>query len=222
VESEPTGFLSEDVQSTLIDAGLRLYHGFCVPGDHVIATLSIEAPWVAELLSIDGAAPSGMLSGFVSALVWLLAIVLIILTWRLIRDIYYTAMAFARRLHEELRRTGRNLSTRLGIAFRSFELKKQARLAKANVSEQGDLSALELQVLRSHAKLPPGHLSTAKGLARVLRERPAQVEKALAKLKTLSLVDSALGAGDGEDGYKLTQFGAVFLSSHMRAQRSQG
>jgi hypothetical protein len=56
----------------------------------------------------------------------------------------------------------------------------------------------------------------------VLRERPAQVEKALQKLKTLSLVDSALGAGDGEDGYKLTQFGAVFLSSHMRAQRSQG
>jgi hypothetical protein len=222
VESEHASFLSADVQSALIDAGLRLYHGFCVPGDYLIATLSTGAPRVAELLSIDGAASGGMLSGFVSALVWLLAIVLIVIIWRLIWDIYFTVMAFARRLHEELRRTARNLSTRLGIAFRSFELKKQARLAKANVSEQGDLTALELQVLRSHAKLPPGHLSTARGLARVLRERPAQVEKALQKLKTLSLVDSALGAGDGEDGYKLTQFGAVFLSSHMRAQRSQG
>ena len=222
MESEQAGFLSADVQSALIDAGLRLYHGFCVPGDFLIATLSTDAPRVAETLSIEGAASGGMLSGFVSALVWLLAIVLIVLIWRLVWDIYFTVMAFARRLHEEMRRTWRNLSTRMGIAFRHFDLKRQARAAKANVSEQGDLSALELQVLRSHAKLPPGHLSTAKGLARVLRERPAQVEKALAKLKNLSLVDSALGAGDGEDGYKLTQFGAVFLSSHMRAQRSQG
>jgi hypothetical protein len=44
----------------------------------------------------------------------------------------------------------------------------------------------------------------------------------LEKLKMLSLVDRDVVVGKGEEGYKLTQFGAVFLSSHMRAQRSQG
>ncbi|HSD74074.1 MAG TPA: hypothetical protein VLB75_04845 [Steroidobacteraceae bacterium] len=214
--------MSADLQSALIDAGLRLYHGFCVPGDYLLATLNTDAPRVAQFLGIDAAAYGGVLSGLLSALIWLAAIVLIVITWRLIRDIYFTVMAFANRLHDGVRRTGRNVSTRLGIAFRFYELKRQARLAKANVSEQGDLTALELEVLRSHAKLPPGHISTASSIARVLRVRPPHVQKALEKLKTLSLVDRALGAGDGEDGYRLTQFGAVFLSSCMRAQRSRG
>jgi hypothetical protein len=219
VESERASFLSADVQSALIDAGLRLYRAFCAPGDYLLATLSAHAPRAAELLAIDAAPDGGWLSGFLSALLWLVAIALL---WWLIRDIYFAVMAYARRLNEGVRRTARNIATRMGIAFRHFELKKQARLAKAEVSEQGDLNALELQVLRSHSKLPPGQLSTAKGLARVLRERPAQIQKALEKLKMLSLVDRDVVVGKGEEGYKLTQFGAVFLSSHMRAQRSQG
>jgi hypothetical protein len=222
VQSEHASDLSADLQSALIDAGLRLYHGFCVPGDYLLATLNTDAPRVAQFLGIDSAAYGGVVSGVVSALIWLAAIVLIVFTWRLIRDIYFTVTAFAKRLHDGVRRTGQNVSTRLGIGFRSFELKRQARLAKANVSEQGDLTALEFEVLRSHAKLPPGHISTASSIARVLRIRQSHVQKALEKLKTLSLVDTALGAGDGEDGYRLTQFGAVFLSSCMRAQRSQG
>jgi hypothetical protein len=219
VESEQASDLSAQVQGALTDTGLPLYRGFCAPGDYLIATLNTHAPRVAELSGIDGAAEGGMLSGFVSALFWLIVIALL---WWLIRDIYFAFMAYARRLNEGVRRAGRNVATRLGIAFRHFELKKHARLAKAEVSEQGDLNALELQVLRSHSKLPPGHLATVKSLARVLRERPAQVQKALEKLKTLSLVDHDVSAARGEEGYKLTQFGAVFLSSHMRAQRSQG
>jgi DNA-binding MarR family transcriptional regulator len=172
-------------------------------------------------MGID-ASYGGVLSGVVSAVIWLSAIVVSVITWKLIRDIYWTATAFARRLSEGVQRTGRVVSMRLGIAFRSYELKRQARLTRADVSEQGDLTALELQVLRSHAKLPPGHLSTARSIARALGARLSHVQKALDKLKTLSLVDRALGAGDGEDGYRLTQFGAVFLSSCMRAQRSRG
>jgi hypothetical protein len=219
VESEHASALSAYIPGALTDWGLWFYRAFCAPGDYLLATLSTQAPRVAELVGVDAAADGGWLSGFVSALLWLITILLF---WTLIRDFYFAVMALARRLAERVRRTGRNVSTRLGIAFRHFELKKQARLAKTDVSEQGDLNALELQVLRSHSKLPPGQLSTAQGLARVLRERPAQIQKALDKLKTLSLVDRDVCAGKGEEGYKLTQFGAVFLSSHMRAQRSQG
>jgi hypothetical protein len=219
VESEQASELSAYTPGALTDWALWLYRGFCAPGDYLLATLSTQAPRVAELVGVDAAADGGWLSGFVSALLWLIAIAVL---WWLIRDTYFALMAYARRLNEGVRRAARNVATRMGIAFRHFELKKQARLAKTDVSEQGDLNALELQVLRSHSKLPPGHLSTAKGLARVLRERPAQVEKALEKLKTLSLVDRDVDVGGGQEGYKLTQFGAVFLSSHMRAQRSQG
>ena len=219
MESEQASDLSAQVQGALTDTGLPLYRGFCAPGDYLIATLNTHAPRVAELSGIDAAADGGLLSGLVSALFWLIVIALL---WWLIRDIYFAVMAYARRLNEGVRRALRNIATRMGIAFRHFELKKQARLAKADVSEQGDLNALELQVLRSHSKLPPGQLSTAKGLARVLREPPAQIQRALEKLKTLSLVDRDVAVGKGEEGYKLTQFGAVFLSSHMRAQRSQG
>ena len=197
VQSGHASDLSAKAQSALIDAGLWLHHGFFAPGDYLLATFNTHAPRVV--------------SGVVSAVVWLGAIVLIVITWKLIR-----------RLYEGVQRTRRIVSTRLGIAFRSYDLKRQARLAKTEVSEQGDLTELELVVLRSHAKLPPGHLSTARSIARALGVRLSHVQKALDKLKTLSLVDRALGAGDGEDGYRLTQFGAVFLSSCMRAQRLRG
>ena len=222
VESEHASGLSAGAESALIDAGLWLYHWFCVPGDYLLAALNTHAPRVVQFLGIDAAGSGGVLSAFVSAVIWLCAIVLIVITWKLLRDMYWTATAFARRLHESVRRTGRVVSTRLGIAFRSHELKKQARLARTEVSEQGDLTALELQVLRSHAKLAPGHLSTASSIARAVGVRPPHAKKALDRLKTLNLVDRALGAGDGEEGYRLTQFGAVFLSSCMRAQRSRG
>ncbi len=222
VQGGHTSDLSAKAQGALSDAGLWLYHGFFAPGDYFLATLNTHAPRVAQLVGIDAAAYGGVLSGCVSALVWLGAIVLILITWKLIRDIYWTATAFARRLSEGVQRTGRVVSTRVGIAVRSYDLKRQARAARTDVSEQGDLTALELEVLRSHAKLPPGHPSTASSIARVLRVRPSHVQKALDKLKTLSLVDRAPGAGDREAGYRLTQFGAVFLSSCMRAQRSRG
>jgi DNA-binding MarR family transcriptional regulator len=221
VESEHASDLSAQVQGGLTDTGLWLYRVFSAPGDYLVATLNTHAPRIAELVGIDAAADGGMLSGFVSAFLWLLTLVAIIMMWRLILDIYWTVVVFAKHLTEGVQRTGRVVSTRVGIAFRSYDLKRQARLAKTDVSDQGDLTALELQVLRTHSKLPPGHIVTARSIARVLRERPAQVQKALDKLKTLSLVDDARGADKGEDGYRLTQFGAVFLSSHMRAERSQ-
>jgi DNA-binding MarR family transcriptional regulator len=222
VQSAHASDFRAEAQRTLIDAGLWLYQGFFAPGDYLLATLSTHAPRVVQLVGLDAADFGGVLSGVVSAVAWLGAIALIVITWKLIRDICWTAIAFARRVSEGVQRMGRVVSTRLGIAIRSYELKRQARLARAEVSEQGDLTALELQVLRSHAKLPPGHLSTARSIARALGARLSHVQKALDKLKTLSLVDRALSAGDGEDGYRLTQFGAVFLSSCMRAQRSRG
>jgi DNA-binding MarR family transcriptional regulator len=210
--------LSRDAQGALIDAALWLYRGFFIPGDHLLSLLSAHAPRVAASIAIDAASYGGMLSGFVSAVVWLGAIIVIVVVYKLIRALDRALTAFVWRLFEELRRTARVVTRRLGIAFRSYALERQARLARTEVSERPMLTALELAVLRSHAKLPPGHLVTPSQIASAIDMRSADVEQALAALRKLSLIERTFGAGDGEDGYRLTRAGQVFLVACSRTQ----
>jgi DNA-binding MarR family transcriptional regulator len=208
-----SGSISADVQSTLIDVVLWLYHGFFVPGDRLLSLLSTFAPRVAESLSLDAAGHGSMVSGLISGVVWLGAIVLVVLGYRLIRDLDRALTAFVRSLYEGMQRTGRVVARRLSIAFRSYALERQARLARTEVSEQRALSGLQLAILQSHAELPPGYLLTPSDLASALDMRSADIEQALATLKKLSLVERTFGAGDGEDGYRLTRAGEVFLAA---------
>ena len=176
--------ISADVQSALIDVALWLYHGFFVPGDHL-----------AKSLALNAAGHGSVLSGLISGVVWLAAIVLIVVIYRLIRDLDRALTAFVRSLYEGLQRTGRVVARRLSIAFRSYALERQARLARTEVSEQRALSGLQLAVLQSHAELPPGYLLTPSDLASALDMRAADIEQALATLKKLSLVERTFGRG---------------------------
>ena len=192
--------MNADLQSTLVDIALRLYHGFFLPGD--------------QLSSVS---PGSVQSGLISAVVWLGAIVLIVLVYRFVRDVDRALTAFIVRLYEELRRAVRVVTRRLGIAFRSYALERQARLARTEVSELPALTGLQLEVLRSHADLPPGHLLTPSDVASALNMRVSDVERAFGTLKKLSLVERTFGDGDG-DGYRLTRPGEVFLAACSRAQ----
>jgi len=209
--------MSANVQSALIDLGLWLYHGFFVPGDHVLSILSTHAPRVAQFLGLGAVGHGSVLSGLISGVVWLGATAVIVVACKLVRDLDRALTAYVGRLHEGLLRTGRIVTRRLVTAVRYHLLKRRARLARTEVSEQGELTALELAVLQSHAKLAPGHLLTASGTASALKVRPSHVEQALTRLKTLSLVHRTFGAGDGEDGYRLTRPGEVFLAACSRA-----
>ena len=193
--------MSADLQSALADIALWLYHGFFLPGD--------------QLSSVS---PGGVQSALISTVVWLGAIVLIVLVYRFVRDVDRALTAFIVRLYEELRRAVRVVTRRLGIAFRSYALERQARLARTEVSELPALTGLQLEVLRSHGELPPGHLLTPSDVASALNMRVSDVERALGMLKKLSLVERTFGAGDGEDGYRLTRPGEVFLAACSRAQ----
>jgi DNA-binding MarR family transcriptional regulator len=215
------GSLASDVsakgQSALSDLWLWLYRGFFVPGDHVLSMLSTHAPHIAQLLGLSAIGPGSVLSGLIASVVWLGTIAFLILAWRLLRDLDRALTAYIGRLYEGFLRAGRIVARRLAIAFRSHQLKRQARLARIELSEQGELTALELAVLQSHARLAPGHLSTASGIASAVGVRPSHVEQALTRLKTLSLVHRTFGAGDGEEGYRLTRAGEVFLAACSRA-----
>jgi DNA-binding MarR family transcriptional regulator len=211
-----------NAQSALIDAGRWLYDGFFLPGDHVSSILSTHAPRVVQILGLSATDHGSLLSGVISGVVWLGAIALIVAACKLIRDLDRALTACIWRLYQEVQRTGRIVARRVAIALRAHALKRQARLARTEVSEQGELTALELAVLRSHAKLAPGHLSTASGIASALRVHASLVQQALTRLKTLSLVHRTFGAGDGEDGYRLTRPGEVFLAACNRTHPTKG
>ena len=178
-----------------------------MPGDHL-----------AKFLALDAAGHGSVLSGLISGAVWLGAIVLIVVVYRLIRDLDRALTAFVGRVYEELQRAGRVVARRLAIAFRSYALERQTRLARTEVFEQPALTALQLQILQFHAGLPPAHLLTPSDIARALDMRSADVEVVLGTLQKLSLVERTLGADDGEDGYRLTRAGEVFLAACSRAQ----
>jgi DNA-binding MarR family transcriptional regulator len=190
------------MQSTLIDLALWLYHGFFLPGDRVV-----------KGLALDVAGYGSVLSGVISAVTWAGAIILIVVVYRLVRDVDRALTAFVVRLLEEIQRAGRVVARRVTIALRAYALERQARMMRTEVSEQPALSGLELAVLRSHAELPPGHLLTPSDIANTLAMRSADIERALATLRKLTFVERTFGAGDGEDGYRLTRPGAVFLAA---------
>jgi DNA-binding MarR family transcriptional regulator len=109
----------------------------------------------------------------------------------------------------------------LAVVLWPNALERQARLVRTEVFEQPALSALQLQILRFHADLPPAHLLTPSDIARALDMRSADVKVVLGTLRKLSLVERRLGADDGEDGYRLTKAGEVFLAACGRADPAQ-
>jgi DNA-binding MarR family transcriptional regulator len=200
--------MSADLQSALIDIALWLYRGFYLPGDQLLS----------QYPGLYFASHGRVVSGLVSAAIWLAAIVLIVMIYRFIRDVDRALTAYIVRLYEELQRAVRVVARRVSIALRSYALERQARLARTEVSELPALSGVQLEILQAHAMLPPGHLSTPNDIANSLEMRLADVERALGALRKLSLVERTFGAGDGEDGYRLTKAGAVLLAACSREQ----
>jgi DNA-binding MarR family transcriptional regulator len=200
--------MSTDIQSVLIDVALRLYHAFFAPGDQ----------FLARFPELDVTGHGRIVSGLLSTVIWLGAIALIVGMSRLVRNLDRTLTALVVRLYEELQRASRVVARRLAIAFRSFALERQARLTRTEVFEQPALSTLQVRILQSHANLPPAHLLTPSDVARSLDMRAADVAVVLGTLRKLSLVDRTLGADEGEDGYRLTKAGEVFLAACSRQQ----
>jgi DNA-binding MarR family transcriptional regulator len=200
--------MSADIQSALIDAALWLYRAFFLPGER----------FLAKFPELDVAGHGAVVSGFISFAAWLGALVLIVAIYRFVRDLDRALTAFIRRLYEELLRAWRVLARRMSIALRSFALERQARLARTEVYEQPALTGLQQDVLQTLAGLPPAHFLTPSDIARRFAMSAADVEIVLGTLRKLSLVDRTLGADEGENGYRLTKAGEVFLAAASRSQ----
>jgi DNA-binding MarR family transcriptional regulator len=195
--------MSADLQSALIDILLWLYRGFFLPGDQLLANFP----------GLYFASHGRVVSGLVSAVIWVGAIALLVAILRFIRDLDSALTAVILRLYEELQRAVRVVVRRMRLALRSYALERQERMARPEVSELPALTGVQLEILQHHAALPPGHLLTPADIANTLGMRLSDVERALGALRNLSLVERTFGAGDGEDGYRLTRAGAVLLAA---------
>lgn len=204
--------MSTELQSALIDIVLWLYRGFFLPGDRLLS----------QLPGLYFASHGHVVSGLVSAVVWLAAVMVLVAICRFLRDLDRTLTALLVRLYEEAQRAVRVVVRRVGIGLRAYALERQTRSTRTEVTEQPALTALQLEVLRSHAGLPPAHFVTPSQIASVLDMHSVEVEEVLAALRKLSLVDRTLGADDGEDGYRLTRAGAVLLAAYGRPQPVKG
>ncbi|HKE46091.1 MAG TPA: hypothetical protein VKB41_16270 [Steroidobacteraceae bacterium] len=217
-----TSDTSADFLGALTDAGQWLSRAFFAPGDHALSILGTHAPQVLQALGVSASDRGSVASGIISGIAWFVALILIILACKLIRDLDRVLTAACGRLYQAFLRAGRNVLRRLSIAFRFFELRRQARQAGAQAPEHITLTALEFAVLQAHARLTPGHLLTVSGIVSALKVRSAtHVEKALSRLAGLSLIHRTFGAGDGEDGFRLTGPGELFLAAY-RAQLQRG
>jgi DNA-binding MarR family transcriptional regulator len=190
----------------MIDIVLWLYRGFLAPGEQLLANFP----------GLYFASHGRVVAGLVSAVIWLGAVALIVALGRLIRDLDSALTAFIVRLYEELQRAVRVVVRRMRLMLRSRAQERQTRLAQPIVSELPALSGIQLEILQHHAALPPAHLLTPGDIANTLGMRRADVDRALGALRKLSLVECSIGAGDDEDGYRLTRAGAVLLAACSR------
>ena len=204
--ADPSG----DPSYTISDLGLWLQDAFFLPGDWLIwATAAYTAP-VAEFLEVGASDYGGVLSGFVSALAWILLMIVAGVTYGTVRDFDRRVTDAARRLYADVKRRLRIAGALL--VYRLRRLYREAPKSEAiEFSEEIKLSNDELRVLRLHAQLKAGYALAVSEVMAALKISGDHARQALSKLKQLNLVASTVGGLEGESAYRLTRAGQAFL-----------
>jgi DNA-binding MarR family transcriptional regulator len=188
-----------------------------LPGDQVIWALTTHAAPLARVLGVSSNDYGGVLSGFVSCSAWIVAFVSIAITIQAIVD-------FDRRVTSAIRRLFATVALRVRIARTLMRqrirgwLANRGRPAKQEVvAKEIEISPAQLQVLRLHAKLPPGCLLGVSEAASEAGTRASTMKKLLEGLHGLGLLGRSRGVADGEDAYALTRAGMALLVSRKLA-----
>jgi DNA-binding MarR family transcriptional regulator len=191
---------------TISDVFLWLGEAFFLPGDWLIWTVGTYVRPVAGFLESGPNDYGGVLSGVVSALVWLGFFLVAIIVYGTVRDLDRALTSMIGRGFAEARRR-----VRLTFALLAYRLRRQRetglKRAELDLSQEIELSAAELDVLRLHADLHQGYALSESEISSELELRRNRVEEVLSRLRKLGLLETTLGAGDGESAYRLTSAG---------------
>lgn len=185
---------------------------FLMPGETLIYLLSAHAPWAASFMGI-GRDPV-VLTIVLSTLGWIFACVgawalyrLAMNIIRLFNAVYLTAT------HRTLQGFG-SLKTMLTCRLRHWFPKRGASGITAHPDVQFD--KIDLAVLRTAAAQGPAQTMSAPELAERFSMRPAQFQASLQKLHSSKMIDVVIGSTEGFDNYRLTDYGAAYISMYRR------
>lgn len=206
-----------DGRLTIGDAQTWLVQLFFLPGDWLLWCLATYTPGIAGFLEIGADDYGGVLAAFLSALLWLAALLGVSLAYRAVRHVDEVLTATVVRLWAEAARR-----YRVAARIIAFKLKPRAQPAgqAMEVSDDIELSPGELRILRLHAAIPPGYALTTSELAAQLKIRRGQVPKLLRRLERERLIAKALGGDDGETSYALTAAGRAVLAFRQLIEKS--
>lgn len=185
---------------------------FLMPGETLIYLLSSHAPWAASLMGI-GREPV-VLTIVLSTLGWILACVG---AWAL----YRVAMNSIRLLNAIVLTATHRLVQGVGSLKTMLTCRLRRWLPKSGTSDitaysDVQFDKIDLAVLRTAAAQGQAQLMSAPALAERFGMRPAQFQCSLQKLHSSKMIDIATRSAGGFDNYRLTDYGAAYISMHRR------
>lgn len=197
----------------LHDAGLWLFRMYFLPGDWVLSVLIVEAPSVARFLGLSAADHGGVLSGFLSGILWLGALIVLGTAYTFVREVDRAATARLAESYREACRLTRVGRRRLAIAVRSWSQWRRTKPASTEVVESA-LDETQLSVLTCFSDSEAGYVLTGRDVAAALETGRREIIKTLAHLKKLRLIESALGTSDGEEAFRITPTGRAYVEAY--------
>jgi hypothetical protein len=204
-------------QLTIANLVADLHRLFFLPGDLFIWAFTTHAAPLAGLAGVGPNDYGGVLSGCVSIFAWVAAFLAVAIAIQAVVD-------FDRRVTTGAQRLFSTVVLRVRIARTLWRQRIREWLANRGrpprqevIVNEIDISPAQLQVLRLHAKLPPGCLLGVSEAASEAGIRVSAMKDLLEGLHKLALLGRTRGVADGEDAYALTRAGVSLLVSRKLA-----
>lgn len=191
---------------------------FTLPGEYAIKQLLLHAPWLASLLGVTAAGASVTFTIVLSLLIWMLACVSFWGSVRFVQNLYRITGALVRTFWYRLTQAAGGLKTRLVCNFRQLFPVRQPDGHRT--TSEVEFNDFDFTVLQAAAKRGPGFTTSAPELASQFGLRPSQFHKSLRKLHGNRMIATVIGATDGFDNYRLTDYGAAYIKMWERRQAS--
>lgn len=197
------------LQDYALAAQATVYDLFLLPGNYVLS-MAARSPEAAIL----GDGDVLLLRNLVSALCWLLIVVLAWQLLRVVRNIARVLLALWLTVEFRFEQGLRNLRTRLVCAVRQLFAARRHH-GKVRTFEVA-FDDIDVAILQSGQRLRPGYTLSVPELAGRLTVRPSLVQSSIDKLRKQKLVECAFGSTDGFENYRLTPAGITLLSVWRR------
>ena len=196
------------MNSIVQELGSTIYGAFLSPGNFILSKFVEFAPALSASLGFVDADRSVVLLVLVSTAAWVLLVLVLRRTLKLLQNLVRIVSS-----------TLRTLVFRISLALANFKTKLVCKLRQWIPRRSHDVAALvevelddrDMAVLRSAAARGPGFTTSAPELAEQLPLRPAQIQRSLDRLRGNKMLEYVIGSTDGFDNYRVSQMGAAFV-----------